>query len=239
MPSQHFSHTPAAWKPATGRIVSGLLGLLCSAPLLPAAAATFPPEQIEFFETKIRPVLVTQCYDCHSAQAKKLKADLRLDSLEGILKGGGSGPAMVVGDPAGSLLYQAMKYHDPDTAMPPRAKLDEGIIADFEQWVKMGAPWPAEETPGAMEEVTWNWDQLRQNHWAFQPMARPAPPSVRNTGWPRGPVDAFILAGLEAAGLSPAPEADRLALIRRASYDLTGLPPTMEENGGICVRPAA
>ena len=229
MPSQHFSQTPAAWHPATGRIVSGLLGLLCGATLLPAAAATFPPEQIEFFESKIRPVLATQCYDCHSAQAKKLKAGLRLDSLEGMLKGGGSGPAMVVGDPARSLLYQAMKYHDPDTAMPPRAKLDEGIIGNFEQWVKMGAPWPVEQPPVSMEEVTWNWDELRQKHWAFQPMQRPAPPSVRNSSWPRGPVDAFILAGLESAGLSPAPEADRRTLIRRASYDLTGLPPTAEE----------
>lgn len=196
-----------------------------------AMAEGFTPEQIEFFETKIRPVFASKCYECHSAEAKKLKAGFRLDNLEGVLKGGESGPAVVPGDPAKSLLFKAVQYHDPDTAMPPKEKLEDRVIADIEQWVKMGAPWPAETAvaSAAAKPAEWNWEELRASHWAFQPMQRPTPPSVNDAAWPANEVDQFVLAKLEAEGMTPAPVADRLTLIRRASFDLIGLPPTVEE----------
>ncbi len=209
--------------------VVGFATLLFAAQVVGAAAETFPPEQIEFFEKKIRPVLAAQCYSCHSGQAKKLKAGLKLDSRAGVLKGGGSGPAVVVGDPGKSLLFQAVNYHDPDTAMPPTAKLEDRIIADIAQWVKLGVPWPAEGVVPKVAKAGWNWAELRSKHWAFQPIQSPVPPAVKQRSWPRSPVDQFILARLEAARLSPAPAADRRTLIRRASFDLIGLPPTVAE----------
>jgi hypothetical protein len=144
-----------------------------------ASAAEVSPEQVAFFEKKIRPVLAEHCYSCHSAESKKLKANLYLDTLDGVMKGGESGPAVIPGNPEKSLLNQAVRYHDPDMAMPPKQKLDDRVIADFEQWVRLGAPWPkqAGEQAGAPQK-TWNWTELRQKHWAFQPMAHPAPPPV-------------------------------------------------------------
>lgn len=208
-------------------IVFAWLVLIAGA--LVSEADAFTPEQIEFFEKKIRPVLATHCYSCHSAQSKKLKAGLRLDSRAGVLKGGESGPAIVEGDPAKSLLYKAVNYHDPDTAMPPKAKLEDRIIADIHQWVTIGAPWPTEDEAITAAKTVWNWEELRRKHWAFRPMQRPTPPVVKNSDWPRGPIDQFILTRLEAAGMAPAPEADRRTLIRRATIDLIGLPPTVEE----------
>ena len=196
-----------------------------------AMAEGFTPEQIEFFETKIRPVFASKCYECHAAEAKKLKAGFRLDNLEGVLKGGESGPAVVPGDPGKSLLFHAVRYHNPETAMPPKEKLEDRVIADIEQWVKMGAPWPAETAvaSAAAKPAEWNWEELRASHWAFQPMQRPVPPVVTDAAWPANAVDQFVLAKLEAEGMTPAPAADRLTLIRRASFDLIGLPPTVEE----------
>src|SRR5215213_10769847 len=102
-------------------------------------------EGVAFFEAKIRPVLAEHCYSCHSGQAKKLKAGLYLDSLGGVMHGGESGPAVIPGNPEKSLLNQAVRYHDPDLAMPPKVKLSDRVIVDFEQWVKMGAPWPKQD----------------------------------------------------------------------------------------------
>ena len=172
-------------------------------------------DDLEFFESKIRPVLVTHCYDCHSGGAEKLRGALRLDSPAHILKGGASGPALVAGDPEASLLIQAVRYQDEDTAMPPKQRLSPAQVADLESWVRLGAPWPEETAPGEADgsqggaPAGYDWKKWRAEHWAFRPMAQPLPPAVQDTTWGHGPLDAFVLARLEAAGLRPAPPADR------------------------------
>ena len=179
---------------------------------------------VEFFERKIRPLLANTCYQCHSRQSKKVKGGLLLDSQEGLLKGGDSGPIFVTGDPDQSLLIKAVRYKDEDLRMPPDGKKLTGAqVADLEAWVKMGAPLPG---AGAQEDKI---KASARTHWAFQPVKRPAIPTVKNRRWVQSPVDAFILAKLEPAGMQPAQPADKRTLIRRATYDLIGLPPTPEE----------
>ncbi|HXD87945.1 MAG TPA: PSD1 and planctomycete cytochrome C domain-containing protein [Urbifossiella sp.] len=194
-----------------------VFGLLVA--LVPATAAP-PAEGIEFFEKKIRPVLVKQCYSCHSTAAKKVKGELRLDTRDGVLKGGITGPAIVPGDPARSLLIKAIRHGDPDLKMPPEKKLAAAEIADLEAWVKMGAPAPRTGSTGAKKLDL----ESAKLFWSFKPLARPAVPKNSSN-----PIDAFILAALKAKGLTPAPVADKRTLIRRVTYDLTGLPPTPEE----------
>ncbi|HBI46813.1 MAG TPA: hypothetical protein DDY78_28760, partial [Planctomycetales bacterium] len=177
---------------------------------------------VEFFEKNIRPLLANKCYQCHNRQSKKAKGGLLLDSQEGLLKGGDSGPLVVTGDPDKSLLIKAVRYTDEDLRMPPDGeKLTGAQVADFEVWVKMGAP-----LPGVQE------DKIKANartHWSFQPVKRPAVPTVKDQTWVQSPVDAFILAKLESKGMQPAQPANKRTLIRRATYDLIGLPPTPEE----------
>jgi hypothetical protein len=180
---------------------------------------------IEFFETKVRPVLAEHCYRCHSAAAAKLKGGLLLDSRAGILKGGESGPAVVPGKPADSLLLKAIRRTDDSLRMPPKGKLPDAVLADFEAWIARGAPAP-EANSSTTSAVRL---QQARRHWAFQPIRDPAPPPLRDSGWAQSLVDRFILARLEASGLSPSPRADRRTLLRRAYFDLIGLPPTMEE----------
>jgi mono/diheme cytochrome c family protein len=182
---------------------------------------------VEFFEKKIRPVLVENCYKCHSAQAEKVKGGLLLDTREAVLKGGDTGPALVAGDPEKSLLIKAVRYADEDLQMPPKnKKLSAEQIADLEAWVKMGAPDP--RTNGVKVASSVVTDQARK-HWAYQPVRSPSLPAVKNTKWVQSPIDRFILAKLEAKSLTPSPRADKRTLIRRATYDLIGLPPTPEE----------
>jgi len=182
-------------------------------------------EQLEFFEKNIRPLFVTHCHKCHSRTAKPLKGGLFLDHREGAIKGGDSGPVIVPGKPAESLLVQSVKYLDYE--MPPDGKLPAKKIQLIEQWVAMGAFWPDEQSsPLPKDSASYDWDALREKHWSFQPVKRPLLPDVRETSWIRSPLDFFILAQLEAVGLSPSGEADRRTLIRRASLDLTGLPPS-------------
>lgn len=191
------------------------------------ASATPTPEQIEFFESKIRPVFVEHCYSCHSEKAEKIKGGLKLDTRDALLKGGTSGPVITPGDPDASLLIKAVRYTDPEMQMPPKdKKLPAEQIADLEAWVKMGAPDPR-DTPGPkpLTEVA----EARAKHWAFQPVTKPALPKVKNPRWTKTAVDNFVLARLEEKKLKPAPAADRRTLIRRVSYDLLGLPPTPEE----------
>lgn len=206
------------------------LAILLASVISPLSAqqpdATKPTaEQVEFFEKNIRPLFVTHCYKCHSRTSKPLKGGLFLDHANGPRKGGDSGPAVVPGKPAESLLVQSVKYLDYE--MPPEGKLPANKIQLIEQWVAMGAVWPEETaSPLPGDSATYDWDALRGKHWSFQPVTRPPIPEVKEPGWARSPMDYFILERLQAAGLSPSDEADRRTLIRRAALDLTGLPPS-------------
>ncbi|QEH34226.1 Planctomycete cytochrome C [Aquisphaera giovannonii] len=176
----------------------------------------------EFFEASIRPVLSESCINCHGP--KKQSSGLRLDSREAILKGGDEGPALVPGKPGESLLIQALEHTHEELKMPPKGKLPAPTIAAFRRWVEMGAPW-AEEPPAPVAARAADPKQ----HWAFAPL-KPVPrPAVRDPGWVKTPVDAFILARLEKEGIRPSEPADRRTLIRRATIDLIGIPPTAEE----------
>ena len=188
-----------------------------------------------FFEKSIRPILVKHCYECHSAEAAtkgKLQAELLLDTKQGVLIGGESGPAIVVGSPEKSLLIGALKYQSYE--MPPTGRLPAGVIADFEKWVKIGAPDPREATVAATpapRRAAFTITAEDRRHWAFQPVADASLPAVQDPTWPRDDLDRFVLAGIERAGLRPAAAADKYALLRRVTFALTGLPPTPEEIG--------
>ncbi len=206
-------------------------GLSCALTVLAISnASAADDEQARFFEAKVRPLLIETCFKCHGPE--KQKSGLRLDSLAAAVAGGEQGPAVVPGKPEESLLVLAVK-HDDDLKMPPNKKLSEEQISDLTRWVKMGAPWPGaaavDATPAPSkkgEKVITDKDRA---HWAFQPIRRPDPPQVKEAGWVRNPIDAFILQGLEAKGLPHNPPASKAELLRRAYYDLTGLPPTPEE----------
>ena len=207
-------------------LFAGLLTL--GASTLRAVDLPAAPDGVEFFEQKIRPVLVDTCYQCHgpdAADAGKLKGGLRLDSREALLKGGESGkPAVVPGNAEGSLLIRALRHTDPDLAMPPKKKLGDRQIADFVTWVNLGAPDPRVAASEAGKPKA-----DAKSHWAFQAVKDQPVPEVKNPAWTKTPIDAYVLARLEAKGIAPAGEADNRTLIRRATYDLTGLPPTPEE----------
>src|SRR5262245_31391772 len=200
--------------------------VLLAVPALASAGGT-PKQGIEFFEKKIRPVLTKHCYECHSAQAKKPKAGLLLDTRVGMLKGGTSGPVLVPGKATESLIVRALR-HDGDTKMPSRSeKLSKEVIADFVKWIDMGAPDPREGKAAAAGRTI---DVAKgRTFWSFRPLAATVPPPVKNAAWARNPIDRFILAKLEEKGLSPNPAAGKDRLIRRATFDLHGLPPTAAE----------
>jgi hypothetical protein len=188
--------------------------------LLVAAGSSYAADPgTEFFESKIRPVLVEHCYKCHSSQAKKQQGGLHLDTRDALRQGGDGGPVIVPGKPAESRLLKAIGYTDPDLKMPPKGKLPDAIIADLEKWIAIGAPDPrtSAETSKAL-----NLDRARR-FWSFRPLTRPVVPSNRN------PIDHFIVEELVEKGLKQNPTADRRILIRRAYFDLIGLPPTPEQ----------
>ncbi|MGE0128344.1 MAG: PSD1 and planctomycete cytochrome C domain-containing protein [Blastocatellales bacterium] len=186
-------------------------------------------EGLEFFEKKIRPALAESCYACHSGKSKKLRGGLLLDSIEAMLKGGASGqPAVVPGDPEKSLLIKAIRYTDARLQMPMGGKLPDRTIKDFEDWVKMGAPAPRDSTTIASNQPSYNFEDARK-FWSFQPVKDHTPPKVKNEAWIKSPIDRFILAELEERGLRPVADAGKRAVIRRATFDLTGLPPSPEE----------
>jgi hypothetical protein len=193
------------------------------------------PEGIEFFEAKIRPVLVAQCQECHSVTSKSLKGGLQLDHRDGVRKGGDSGPAVEPGKPENSLLIKALKYDGLE--MPPKGKLPANVVADFEQWVKRGAPDPRER-PAAAASTKIDFAEASKL-WSFQPPKLTVPPAVKQADWPRRDLDRFVLARLEQQGLKPSGAADRRTLIRRASFDLTGLPPTPDEVNAFVNDPSA
>ncbi len=214
-------------------LVVALLVLGCAAPTFGAPTpAASSDAGIEFFEARIRPLLVKNCYECHSGQAKKLEGKLRLDSRDALRRGGESGPAIVPGDPQGSLLVRALRYEDHE--MPPKGKLAPSAIADVEHWVKIGAPDPRDRADSdAAAAPTAKTRQIdfaaARKHWAYQPVRNPPVPAVQHTAWPQNEIDRFVLARLEARGLTPSPAADRRTLLRRVSLDLIGLPPTYQE----------
>lgn len=184
------------------------------------------PKHVEFFEAKIRPVLVDKCYSCHSATSKALRGGLLLDTKQGLLVGGDSGPAIEPGKPADSLLIQALKFEGFE--MPPSGKLPAAVIADFEHWVSIGAPDPREAAPNATAKKGID-IEAGKKFWSFAPIARPQPPQVKQNAWPAGPIDQFILAALESKGLKPVRDADRATWLRRVTFDLIGLPPSVAE----------
>jgi cytochrome c553 len=198
--------------------------------VLAAPASSQDPSTAEFFEKKVRPLLVAHCLECHGADAKKIKGGLRLTSRAELLKGGESGPAVVPGDPAASRLVRAVRYKSDDLKMPPRGRLADSDIALLESWVKAGATWP---DAGSAQAEAPKPGQLftdeQKRFWAFQPMKDSPAPAVRNRDWIKTPIDAFILAKLEEKGLGPAKPADRYTLLRRVTFNLTGLPPTIDE----------
>jgi len=207
----------------------GLLGLLWSTTFSVVTADEHSPAEIEFFEREVRPVLAEHCYSCHSADAKKLQAGLRVDSRAALLAGGDSGASLVPGEVEASLLIEAVRYEAYE--MPPSGKLPDQQIAALEKWVEMGAPWPAEATPGAADGLppTFDLASRKESHWVWQPLAKPAVPQVADSSWPRTEIDQFILAGLAKAKLVPAADAKKSALVRRLYFDLIGLPPTPEQ----------
>jgi cytochrome c553 len=192
-----------------------------------AAAAPASGEGNEFFEKKVRPVLVEHCFRCHGNGRKK--GSLSLQSRDELLKGGDSGPAAVPGRPEASRLVGAVGYKNVDLQMPPSGKLPDGAIRDLAEWVRMGAPWPVAPARAATGGGSFDLAGRKKAHWAWQPVRVATPPMVRDASWPRGEVDRFILARLQEKGLSPAPPADRRTWLRRVTFDLVGLPPTPEE----------
>lgn len=212
--------------------------VLAAAPDAAGEHKKFSPDQIEYFEKQVRPLLAKYCVECHGPKAQE--AGLRLDTRSAILKGVEGHPAAVPGDPGRSPIIAVTKY-DGDIQMPPDGKLPPDQLATLTNWVKMGLPWPEEtvaaSATGASAAATmWSGSmddrvaRAKADHWAFQPVRRDAPPAAADNGsWSKNPVDRFVGAKLAAAGLKPSPEADRRTLLRRASYDLLGLPPTMAE----------
>jgi hypothetical protein len=184
-------------------------------------------EGMAFFEKRIRPILVGHCYRCHSAQGKRSKGGLLLDSREAMLRGGNAGPALMPGDPEKSLLITAVRHTNPDLKMPPDKKLSATQVADLTAWVKMGAPDPRTAKP-ARTTAGMSLEEGRR-FWSFQPIKDRPVAQVKNTAWPRNPIDRFILARLEKVGLAPAPPTDKRTLLRRVTFDLIGLPPTPAE----------
>ena len=210
-------------------LYAGCLGYLsCANPSAAAPAPKLTPQQSDFFEKKIRPVLVKDCYKCHSAEGGRIKGGLRLDTRDGLLKGGDSGPAIVPGNPDSSLLIRAVRYRDRNLQMPPDdKKLPAAQIADLEAWVRMGAPDPRADAPNKYGAAPTDPKQ----HWSFQPIFKPIIPDFRKDWAPlaRNAVDHYVFATLEAKQLAPSPRADKVTLIRRATFNLTGLPPTLQE----------
>jgi hypothetical protein len=203
-----------------------LLAILCiilAAPPYPRCCAQ--ESGYDFFEKKIRPILVQHCYPCHSKQSNKQRGGLLLDSRAGLLEGGDNGPAIVPGKPADSLLLKAIKHTSPKLKMPRDGKLAPEAIADLEHWITIGAP-----DPRTQKVVVKGIDfEAAKKHWSYQPIRQPGVPAVKNKTWVPTPIDAFILAKLEEKNLGPSAPADSRTLLRRLYFDLIGLPPTPDE----------
>ena len=217
------------WRKA--KVPTFAIWLLVAVPTIVPAAPRQDDIAFKFFEDKVRPILALHCYECHGPASGAGKAKLRIDSLDALLKGGRSGPALVPGAPEQSLLIMAV-LHEGDVAMPPKKKLSGLEIDRLTSWIKMGAPWPgAGQGPSVASRGSSGprWDDRARSFWAFQPPRQTRPPAVANSRWPLSPIDRFILAKLEEKGLVPASPAQKRVLLRRATLDLTGLPPSFDE----------
>lgn len=204
-------------------ILVSALATLAASPL----RAQSPAEaDLRFFESKIRPLLHERCVDCHGVD--DAQSDLRVDTFAGMISGGTSGPAIQPGEPDESLLLAAVSYQDPALQMPPDEKLPAAEIELLRQWIERGAPHPDGDEAAPTPRASAIDIAEARRFWSLQKIVRPEVPTVRDASWVRNPIDAFILAELEANDLTPNPPADRRTLIRRATYDLTGLPPTAE-----------
>jgi cytochrome c553 len=204
-------------------VISGLFGnsVACIAlAVLTLGTAGAQTEGLAFFEKNVRPLFVERCLGCHAA-VDHPAGGLRMDSRASLLLGGSRGPAIVAGKPEESLLVRAVRQTGSTLRMPPAGKLSDAEIATLAQWIAMGAPWPGNNAPEPAKAA--------EKFWAFTPPKDAVIPEVKNAGWVRSPIDAFVLAGLEAKDLKPAPPAGKRELIRRATFDLTGLPPMPEE----------
>ncbi|NNE90713.1 MAG: DUF1553 domain-containing protein [Verrucomicrobiales bacterium] len=196
----------------------------------------FTDEQINFFESKIRPQLIEHCYKCHAKEGDKVRGGLLLDTRSASLRGGDTGPAVVPGNLNESLLYEAITYEDSSLEMPPKYKLPAHVIADFKTWIEMGAPDPrtdeADNKPAEKYSSTIDVEAAREEHWAWQVPQKHPVPSTSHPEWARNEIDHFVLAKLEESGLEPNADADPRTFLRRLSFDLIGLPPTPEQTGG-------
>ncbi len=254
--TQHLQHIPRvsrsahfadllfriafALTPFTAAYIAACAVLAADAPPTPSQSSPqTSPEHIAFFESKIRPLLLQRCVECHSDDNPE--SELSLESRAGLMRGGKLGQAIVPTKPKESLLISAVN-HDEFLKMPPKDKLATAELALLTQWVAMGAPWPevaatstdknANEEPGLKADTTSDvlaFTEEQKAFWSFQPLQRPAVPRLTSSDWIRSPIDSFILQKLEDKGLVPAPPASKQDLIRRATYDLLGLPPTEEE----------
>src|SRR5438094_2550325 len=183
--------------------------------------------QVEFFEKSVRPILAANCFECHGPD--KQKAKLRLDARSLMMEGGDSGPVVVPGNAKASLLIQAIHYPEDGPKMPPKGKLSATEIALLTEWIQQGAPWPETTAPIRAAAKAVKITPRDREFWSFQPLSHPALPAVKHKEWAKTAIDRFLVAALEANGLSPAAPADRRTLIRRVTFDLTGLPPRPEE----------
>jgi len=217
-------------KTATFFLIVTVLSLTVNGVAGRYACGSEPPSEadLEFFESKIRPLLVEKCVDCHGED--DAQSDLRLDTLAGMHAGGVSGPAFVAGEPDESLLVSAIEYKDEALRMPPDGKLSDEKVELLKEWVRRGAPHPDwnGESKGKLRVGKIDVEKARQ-YWSLKPITRPAVPVVRRSEWVGEPIDAFILSAMEGKGLTPAPQADKRTLIRRVTFGLTGLPPTPED----------
>jgi hypothetical protein len=216
------------------KIVRGPIAWSTAVLLATSAGSTWggtqeEPAKVDFFERKIRPILVEHCYTCHSADTKP-SGGLRVDDRNGLVTGGKTGPAVVPGNPAQSLLLKKVSSTEPKGRMPQEGRpLTPEEIADLTQWIRDGVAWPAVKLPPSFGKPKPAYEKLRRDHWAWQPLRNPKAPPVKDEGWSTSDVDRFVFAGLDAARLNPVGDADKGALLRRLTFDLWGLPPTPEE----------
>ena len=217
------------WAMARQRVLwaATLLGMVAAlGGVLQSTAAAMSPEE-EFFEAKVRPILVNRCFGCHGSE--KQQGEVRLDSRTAMMAANTVGPVLVPGNVDKSRMLQVIHYNEYDTQMPPAGKMPPEEIASLTEWVRRGAIWPGGDRPIATAAKGYDFDALRRDHWAFRPVENPDPPAVKQETLVRTPIDRFILAKLETAGFGLSEPADKRTLVRRVYFDLIGLPPTLAE----------